>query len=231
MKRIFTLAVILATVLPDANAQSLAGKIKSGVKKTVKVIDKNTHPTGVHQPWDLYVAPKVGLAVSNLTSMNSKVKFGVTAGGYIEVFLLPSLAVDMEITYSRQGAEDVPRSSPTTGYREHDFALDYINTTYLCRWYPMKKRPLSVYTGLHMARLVNARRKVDGESHGIYDDLHHGDFAIPVGASYEWKQWQADVRYNFFVRSIASSNDAKNFLDNARNAMIDVTLAYKIQIW
>lgn len=230
MKRIFTL-VLLMSLLTAANAQGLAGKIKSGVRKAVKLIDQDAHPTGIHQPWDLYVAPKLGLAVSNLTSMNSKVKFGVTGGAYMEVFVLPSLAIDMELTYSRQGANDVPRTSPATGYREHDFMLDYINTTYLCRWYPVKERPLSVYSGLHMAKLINAKRKADGKTYDIYDELHHGDFAVPIGVSYEWKQWQADARYNLYFKRIASGRDAKNFLDNACNAMIDITVAYKIQIW
>lgn len=229
MKRFFTL-IILASLLTAANAQSLAAKIKSGFKKTIKVIDQDAHPTGVHQQWDLYAAPKLGLAVSNLTTMNSKVMFGVTGGAYMEVFILPNLAVDVEITYSRQGANDAPRTSQS-GYHEYDFMLDYINTTYLCRWYPIKQRPLSVYSGLHMARLINSKCKVNGSTHNIDDDLHQGDLAIPIGASYEWKQWQADIRYNVFFKSIASSRDAKNVLSNARNAMIDLTVAYKIQIW
>ncbi len=230
MKRIFTL-IIFALLITAANGQSLASKIKSGVKNTIKLIDQDAHPTGIHTPWDLYVAPKIGLSVSNLTSTNCKLAFGVNAGAYIEVFILPNLAVDMELSYTHQGANDLPHSSPTAGYREYDFSLDYINTTYLCRWYPVKERPLSVYSGLHLARLFNAKGKVGGNKYDIYDDLHHGDLAIPIGASYEWKQWQADVRYNFFVKSIAASQDSKTFLDNARNNMLNVTVAYKIQLW
>lgn len=231
MKRTFTLAIVLMSFLAAADAQTLAEKIKSGFRNTIRLIDQDASPTGVHMPWDLYAAPKLGLAVSNLTTMDGKVAFGVTGGAYIEVFILPELAIDMELTYSHQGANDVPRTSETTGYREHDFKLDYINSTYLCRWYPIRERPLSIYSGLHMARLVNAKRKVSGKTYNIYDDLRHGDVAIPVGVSYEWKQWQADVRYNQYFRHIASSQDAKGFLDNTCNTMIDITVAYKILLW
>lgn len=230
MKKILILAITLAVILPTANAQSLGSKIKKGFNNTIKLIDQDAHPTGIHTPWDLYVAPKLGLSVSNLTSQNGKLSFGINGGAYMEVFILPELAIDLELTYSQQGANDVPHSS-ASGYREYDFMLGYINTTYLCRWYPIKERPLSIYSGLHLARLIKAKGRAGGGKHDIYDDLHHGDVAIPIGASYEWKQWQADLRYNFFIKSIASSQPAKSVLDNARNSMIDLTVAYKIQLW
>lgn len=232
MKKTFIIIALLSFCTVGAHSQTLAEKLKSGVKRTIKLIDQDAHPTGTHKPWDLFVAPKLGLAVSNLTTMDGKMKPGIMFGGYIEVFFVPNIGVDMEVTYNRQGANDVPWRNSEGVYKEHDIYIDCLNSTYLCRWYPKEEIPLSVYSGLHMSRIVNARLRTKGsDSHSIKDDLHKGDVAIPIGVSYEWKQWQADLRYNFYFRHIASSQEAKRVLDNACNSMLSLTVAYRIQLW
>lgn len=210
----------------------------NGVKEFFKMIKQDTHPTGKHDVWDLYVGPRIGPAVSTLSSIGGTPKIGATGGGFFEVFFLENMSIEMGINYSWQGVNNVEYTlktqnadgTTTTEKREYDYSLHYINTDYLCRWYPKASIPLSVYAGLHLARLFNAKAKYQHNTN-IRDDLHRGDVAIPVGVSYEWGQWQADVRYHQSLRHIGRTARAKSLLDNANNQMLSLTVAYKIQLW
>lgn len=230
MKRIITF-IIAIIAFNNMQAQNFTSKVKKGFKDAIEAIDQDITPTGSHELWDLYIGPKLGVSVSDFRNVGDNMKFAVTGGGFIEVFVRPDMAVDIEVTYARQGANKAQLRNTSGEDRIYDFQLDYINSDYLCRWYPKEKIPLSIYSGMHLAWLVNARMKVNGRSSKIYDDLRHGDFAIPVGVSYEWKQWRADFRYNFSFLHIADKAGAKAVLNNATNNMLNLTIGYKILLW
>lgn len=69
-----------------------------------------------------------------------------------------------------------------------------------------------------------------GEDINLKDHIYKGDFALPLGVSYEWKQWQIEARYNLYFRRLAKDAAAKDLLKNARNSMLEVTLGYRIQV-
>ena len=235
------LAQIDDTSMPrSVDNRTFGQKVASGVKQTFKMIDQDVKPTGVHTQWDLYAGPKVGVNLTNITSMGGSPKVTLTGGGFIEVFLLPNLAVDMEITYSRQGTTGVDHTmtyerADGTTYEEtskgYEYSLDYINTDYLARWYPRQELPLSLYAGLHLARCVGARAKYHGGSSDIYGRIHRGDVSVPLGVGYEWGQWQVDLRYNHAIRKLPRSEQAKRIMGEARNQMLSLTVAYKILLW
>ena len=102
---------------------------------------------------------------------------------------------------------------------------------YLVRWYPWTDLPWSFTTGIHTGYVISAHAKEkNGEDFTLKDHIYKGDVAIPLGVSYEWKQWQIEARYNLYFRKLARDNKGWNLLRNARNSMLEVTLGYRIQV-
>lgn len=249
MKRIFVLAVMLcsmfsmhAQIIKQGQGKEAVKAIKKGFNNFIDAIDQDTKPTGIHTEWDGFVTPKVGIVASKMPGMSGQPKIGITFGAALEVFVLKNLAVDVDLNYSRQGATnshfvervyypDLLEYAYEGG--SYTYNLDYINTDYLVRWYPIADQPLSFYSGIHLSRLIGAHSKMkDSESSSsIRSELHSGDVAIPVGATYEFGQWTVDGRFYYSPWHIAKSYRAKQILGNATNAAISVTIGYKIQMW
>lgn len=249
MKKIILIATILMGVITSSHAQiftkskanHIGQTVKEGYDEVKKAIVQKTKPSGEHTIWDIYAAPKVGLNLSDLPGIDGKMKLGVVAGAYVEVFVTKNIGIDVEMGYSRQGSSGVYNTAYTTDalgnvttsrVGAYDYRLDYINIDYLVRWYPWTDLTWSFTTGLHMARLVSAHSKLKhGEDLNIKDDIHSGDVAIPFGVSYEWKQWQLEARYNLSFRKLATSDKAKLMMGNARNSMAEITLGYRIKVF
>ena len=110
--------------------------------------------------------------------------------------------------------------------------MHYINTNYLVRWYPWADLSWSFTTGIHTGYVISAHaKKKHGEDINLKDYIYKGDVALPLGVSYEWKQWQIEARYNVFFRKLAKDTEAKDLLKSARNSMFEVTLGYRIQVF
>ncbi|GAB6982491.1 outer membrane beta-barrel protein [Prevotella dentasini] len=244
MKRLLLLSFIVlgalnarAQIVNERNKEKISQAVKDGYKEVMQTIKQDAHPTGVHTQWDLYVGARLGLNASNLPGLNGNMKTGITGGVFMEVFVFPNLAADIEVEYSHQGSGNVYHTVATDAdavFRSgpYDYNIKYINTNYLARWYPWADKPWSFYTGLHMARAISMHTHLKGgEKKDITDKIHRGDLAIPVGASFEWKQWQLDMRYNISFRRLADDSDAKRLLGAARNSMLQLTIGYKIQMW
>ena len=248
MKKIILIAAILLGALTNGQAQVInknAAKrigeaVKEGYQDVKEAIVQDTKPTGDHTIWDIYVAPKVGLNLSNLLGVENNIKPGVVAGVYVEVFLAKNIALDVEMQYSQQGASGVYRNISTTDdygnpvvqeYGPYNFNLRYFNMNYLVRWYPWADLPWSFTTGVHTSYLISghAKRK-NGEDINLKNNIYRGDVSIPFGVSYEWKQWQVEARYSLSLRKLTKNAEAKDLLKNARNSMLEVTLGYRIQV-
>ena len=277
MKRIIFILITAAFAVSGVQAQSA---LKKGFNNFKSLIVQHEKPTGVHDTWDLYAGLKVGINGSRFMGANGKFKPGFYVGATVETFFHPQWGIDFEIGYSHQGAKgisavtnshstfrtalereegaehitiyhDCTRDSHTTG--TYDVNLDYLNTTYLIRWYPKRHLPLSVYTGVHVYRIIHSSMHLRGErtqtvsdlvdgtsttdtyavdaKEKINDDLHRGDVAIPLGVSYEVGQWQFDARYNFSFRHLAKSNRMKQILGNGTNSLVMLSAAYRIHFF
>ncbi|WP_277045345.1 outer membrane beta-barrel protein [Prevotella multiformis] len=249
MKRTILTVVIFLGVLTSSqgqifnknNTKRIGQNIKESYQNIKKTLVQDTRPSGEHTIWDIYIAPKIGLDLSNLPGIDGNVKLGVVGAAYVEVFVAKNIAIDAEMQYSRQGSSGVYRNLHTTDaagtptvreYGPYDFKLDYINTNYLVRWYPWADLPWSFTTGLHMGYIVSAHAKMKhGADKNIKRDIHSGDLALPLGISYEWKQWQLEARYNLYFRKLARSHEAEVLMRNARNNMLEVTLGYRIKMF
>lgn len=226
-----------AQIINKSNKDKIKQDVKEGIKDALDAIKQDTHPTGEHGMWDGFVAPKLGVGVSSLPGAGGKPEIGVVGGAYVEVFVRKNLGLSFEITYQHQGGNSLKfnqyvddERTPASG--KYDYDLDYINTSYLAHWYPWPYRPMSFYAGLQLSRLINAKaHKHGGSTEGIRDKLFKGEFDIPVGVSYEMKQWEFDLRYFISPRKLAKSRQAKDILGNARNMMLSLTVAYRIQVF
>ncbi|BBA28978.1 outer membrane beta-barrel protein [Prevotella melaninogenica] len=248
MKKIILIAAILVGALTNGQAQVInknAAKrigeaVKEGYQDVKGAIVQDTKPTGEHTIWDIYAAPKVGLNLSNVLGLDNSVKPGLVAGAYVEVFVAKNIAIDVEMQYSHQGGSSIYRNINTTDdygnpiiqkYGPYNVNLHYINTNYIVRWYPWADLPWSFTTGVHAGYVISAHAKEkNGEDINLKNHIHSGDVALPLGVSYEWKQWQIEARYNLYFRKLARDTEAKDLLKNARNSMLEVTLGYRIQV-
>lgn len=248
MKKTLLIAAILVVALTNGQAQVINKKyakrigdaVKEGYQDVKEAIVQDTKPTGEHTIWDTYAAPKVGLNLSNLSVINGNMKLGVVAGAYFEVFIANNVAIDAELLYSRQGSSRVYRNINTTDdygnpiiqeYGPYDFNLNYFNMNYLVRWYPWSDLTWSFTSGIHTGYIISAHAKHEhGENINLKNSIYRGDVSIPLGVSYEWKQWQIEARYNVFFRKLARDAEAKDLLKNAHNSMFEVTLGYRIQV-
>ena len=248
MKKIILIAAILLGALTNGQAQVLnknAAKrigeaVKEGYQDVKEAIVQDTKPTGEHTIWDIYVAPKVGLNLSNLSGIDGKMKVGAVAGAYFEVFIANNIAIDAELLYSHQGSSGVYRNINTTDdygnpvvqeYGPYNFNLRYFNMNYLVRWYPWADLPWSFTAGVHTGYLISAHAKrKNGKDINLKNYIYRGDVCIPLGVSYEWKQWQVEARYSLSLRKLTKNTKAKDLLKNARNSMFEVTLGYRIQV-
>lgn len=178
-----------------------------------------------HGPWDVFLVPKAGACYSNFTSLDGKYKLGAVGGIGIQVYVLPRLAVDVDVSYSHEGSHDY--KNPASGDL-NDARLEMINTTYLLRGYPIRSmRWLSIYTGMHVSRVVGASVNTFDKK----DDIMRGDVAIPAGLGVEVGPVSLDARFQYSLRKVAKSDLARKNLGDARLMAVWVTLGYKFQIF
>ena len=102
--------------------------------------------------------------------------------------------------------------------------LDYINIPILANVYVVKN--LAVKVGIQPAFNVNSKAKAsqgDASSEAGLDAAKTFDFSIPIGLSYEYKNFVLDGRYNFGVTKTLDTADCKN-------SVFQLTLGYKFDL-
>ena len=85
---------------------------------------------------------------------------------------------------------------------------------------------LAVKVGLQPAFNVNSKQKAskgDASVQGSIEGTKTFDCSIPVGLSYEYKNFVIDGRYNFGLTKISD-------LERSKNSVFQITLGYKFNI-
>lgn len=223
-----------AQIIKPGKGRQVAENIKNGFNKAIDAIDQDVTPTGRHDVLDGYIIPKVGLNLSNLTHLDGNPKIGFTGGFGMEVFVHSQVALGLELNYTRQGTTGV-YYQPTQGEERqgpYEYSLDYFNTSFIARWYPKPNIPLSVYSGLTFSRNFNATFKGAGEYEDLTDEhVRYGEVSIPLGASYEFGQWELGLRYNFSFTKLADSSTADRVMGSAKNMKLEATVGYRIAVF
>ena len=72
----------------------------------------------------------------------------------------------------------------------------------------------------------------DQEKGKIEDAVNAFQFAIPVGLSYEYKNFVLDARYNIFLSKAFKDNDVNKLVGvaDSRHSVFSITLGYKIPL-
>lgn len=167
----------------------------------------------------LTVQPKIGMNFATLTKADdSESRIGLVAGAELEYQLSDIFSISGGALYSQQGCEWSEDGSTRTN------KLDYINIPILANVYVVKN--LAVKVGLQPAFNVNSKQKAskgDASVQGSIEGTKTFDCSIPVGLSYEYKNFVIDGRYNFGLTKINKHADSKN-------SVFQVTLGYKFDI-
>lgn len=176
----------------------------------------------------LTLQPKIGMNLASIVNgkeirgYDSKVLVGLTGGIEAEYVVANKFSVALGALYSKQGcAFDVP-----VDY-DH-ISLDYLNIPIVANYYIIPG--LAIKAGIQPSFLMGAKDKWKEDGHSDSEDvkkyLKKFDLAIPLGASYEYKNVVFDVRYNLSVLRLNKDKWDKNI----RNSVIQFTLGYKLPI-
>ena len=167
----------------------------------------------------LTVQPKIGMNFATLTKADdSESRIGLVAGAELEYQISDIFSISGGALYSQQGCEWSEDGSTRTN------KLDYINIPVLANVYVVKN--LAVKVGLQPAFNVNSKQKAskgDASVQGSIEGTKTFDCSIPVGLSYEYKNFVIDGRYNFGLTKINKHADSKN-------SVFQITLGYKFDI-
>ena len=170
--------------------------------------------------------PKAGLSVAYYTGddgVDTKPRFSIVAGAEFEYQLMKELSLSAGMLYSQQGEKGKIKEP----FQEVDLTAktDYLNFPILVNVYVAKG--FSVKFGVQPAVNVKAGYSVSNSSFEWEGNLsYYGihvktfDLAIPVGLSYELKNFVIDARYNIGVTKMAEG-------DESRNRTFQFTIGYK----
>lgn len=172
-----------------------------------------------HEVGSWTVQPKIGMNIATLTKADdSESRIGLAVGAEAEYQLTDIFSLTGGLMYSMQGCEW------SEGGSTLKCKLDYINVPILANVYVVKG--LAVKLGIQPAFKVNAEAKYSSGSADASDDLDGVkgfDFSIPVGLSYEYKNFVLDGRYNWGVTKVSDDADCKN-------SVFQITLGYKFNL-
>jgi hypothetical protein len=160
-----------------------------------------------------------------------------------------NFGVTAALLYSMQGVKQEYSESIneyginiSAGAKE-TYKLDYLNIPIMAQYYLVKG--LAIKAGIQPGFCVS--KKYDGEGNitiagqTIFSDQEKGkiedavnafQFAIPVGLSYEYKNFVLDARYNIFLSKAFKDNDVNKLVGvaDSRHSVFSITLGYKIPL-
>ena len=184
-----------------------------------------------HEVGSLLLIPKVGINISSLSEIkHSDYRTGIAAGAEMEYQANSKIAITVGALYSQQGV--------TMTIKDVDYTLkmDYVNIPVLANFYVAKGFALKV--GLEGGILINEKVKLVGNGYSaevsLEKTLRNGDSrytnksfvaAMPIGASYEYKNFQLDARY---IIGLTDANECTG--DNDRHNLFQLTLGYKFKL-
>ena len=166
----------------------------------------------------LTLQPKIGAGFGYLSGTKDmgpgekrRIRTGIVLGVEGEYYATGWLGIAAGINYAMQGWKyEAPHVTTVT-------KLNYINVPIVANFYPVKGFALK--TGVQFGFLLTAKQdEVDWKS-----NAEKFNFAIPVGLSYEFRNFVIDARYNFGLTKTNKNGD-----DSVKNSVIMLTLGYKI---
>ena len=164
-----------------------------------------------HEEGSLTIQPRVGVNIASLTQNDGgKARIGLAAGAELEYQVSDIFSLSAGAMYSMQGAKN----------GNIKLNLDYINVPVMANVYVVPG--LAVKLGLQPGFKVNSKVDVLGVSANI-PGAKSVDLSLPIGLSYEYKNFVLDGRYNFGLTKVNEIGDSKN-------SVFQITAGYKFDI-
>ena len=180
-----------------------------------------------HEVGTLTIQPKAGLNIANYTnSGSSDPRYGLAVGAELEYQITNVFSMSAGALYSMQGAKE---SGTVDGIRAKATAkTDYINMPIMANI--LVGKGISLKFGIQPAFNVSADYEVSAQgitvSGSLSDfgvDINSFDFAIPVGISFESRNFVLDGRYNIGVTKMVDG-------DNSKHSVFQFTVGYKFNL-
>ncbi len=171
------------------------------MKKTIILASALFIFLGTTQAQEVHFGIKGGLNASNLkianrTTDKPETKIGFNAGLLAHIHAGKSFAIQPEVYYSSEGAQDKSSNPKTT------LQLGYINVPVLGQY--MFGNGFRVEAGPQVGFLINAKSKTGSSTTDEKPNYKSTSFSIPVGVGYLTSYGLGfDARYNFGVSDIA----------------------------
>lgn len=170
---------------------------------------------------DITIQPKVGLSVYKNSNDQTDSKAGFIGGVEAEYHTSSLLGISAGLQYTMAGwkLKDT----------DEKVSLDYITIPVLANFYVAEGLALKV--GVQPGFNVRNKFSTGGKSVD-YDDvlkaaggeLKKFDFAIPIGASYEYQNFCLDARVNISATKLADIEDSAHLIG------LQITLGYKFAL-
>ena len=179
----------------------------------------------------LTIQPKVGLNIANYTNSDgADSRIGLAMGAELESQITEKFSLSVGALYSQQGAK---ASDASQGLNvKTTIKTDYINIPIMANVYVVQG--LALKAGIQPGINVNASYSASAQGvtvSGKLSDVGVGvnvktlDFAIPVGLSYEYKNFVIDGRYNIGLTEVV-----KDDIDKSKNSVFQFTVGYKFNL-
>lgn len=177
----------------------------------------------------MFVKPMVGATFSTMTGdvEDAKFRVGLGAGAEFGYMFSEQFGATAGVLFSMQGC----KYKDNEYLKDYSTTLTYLNIPILANLYLLPG--FAIKAGVQPGFLLSAKTKGkerllgDWEEFDVSgtDGLKKFDFSIPLGLSYEISDFVIDARYNLGLTNI---ND--NDLGKAKNAVIMLTIGYKIPL-
>ena len=167
-----------------------------------------------HAPGSLTLQPRIGFSAADF---NNTPEFEYT--------LSNRFSIAAGLNYSQQGTE----------LKDYDVTakFDYLTIPVVANVYLFKGFALKA--GIQPGINLSAKAEINGKESDINEDyMNSFEFAIPVGLSYEFRNFVLDARYVFGVTKIFNEDkinkDGFEFDLGSKNLGFQLTLGYKFTL-
>ena len=180
-----------------------------------------------HEVGAFTLQPKIGMNIANITGEDdTDPRIGLAIGVEGEYQIHQMFSLSAGLLFSMQGAKE---EGYLMGYKSKlTDKLNYLNIPIMANLYVVKGLALKVgiQPAFNLAAAYELKMGGESESGDLDDlgvDIKSFDFAIPVGLSYEYKNFVIDGRYNIGVTKLVDE-------DSSKNSVFQFTLGYKFQL-
>ena len=168
-----------------------------------------------HRVGSISIIPKVGFNLANLAGdvNGNSIKFGMAGGADAMYQLSDLVGLSGGLMLSMQGCEFEGDNS---------FSLLEINIPLLANFYVTKNFALKV--GLQPGIIASAKSHSGNNTATVTSSCQTIELSLPIGASYEYKDFVFDARYNLGLSKTNKGNGSQ------RNSVFQITVGYKFDI-